>query len=249
MPAINPILDVYGVKVVSRYPKRKPSIKGELLLYSFSSGELLAFMDATWITTKRTAAVATLAVKTLAKRNYKNIAIAGFGQVGYSFVEMITSLEGVKDKVFKLLEYKNQASEMKKYLRELGVNNVEICHSNEDFIKNSDVIVSAVTVARELFGNDEWYEKGVLVVPIHTRGFQNCDLFFDKVFADDTAHVSDFANFSKFKQFDEFDKVIKNEIRGRSNDDERILSYNIGIALHDIFLAKKIYDNVISKSI
>ena len=29
------------------------------------------------------------------------------------------------------------------------------------------------------------------VIPVHTRGFQNCDLFFDKVFADDTDHVKD----------------------------------------------------------
>ena len=242
MPAINPVLDIYGVKVVTRYPERKPSIKGELLLYSFTTGELLSLMDATWITTKRTGAVAALAVETLAKKNYENIAITGFGQAGYSFVDMITSVEGVKDKLFKLLEYDNQANEMKKYLLELGVKNIEVCNTKEEFIRNSDVIVSAVTVANELFGKDEWYKKGVLVVPIHTRGFQNCDLFFDKVFADDTAHVADFGNFSKFKQFNEFDKVLKNEIKGRVNDDERILSYNIGIALHDVYLAKKIYD-------
>lgn len=28
-------------------------------------------------------------------------------------------------------------------------------------------------------------DTGVLIVPIHTPGFTNCDLFFDKVFADE----------------------------------------------------------------
>ena len=91
-------------------------------------------------------------------------------------------------------------------------------------------------------GKDEWFKEGVLVVPIHTRGFQNCDLFFDKVFADDTSHVDGFKYFKQFKKFSEFDKVLHKEVVGRENDKERILSYNIGIALHDIYIAKKIFN-------
>ena len=88
----------------------------------------------------------------------------------------------------------------------------------------------------------EWFDEGVLVVPIHTRGFQNCDLFFDKIFADDTAHVMNFKNFEKFKAFDEFANVLLNKVQGRENDKERILAYNIGLALHDVYFASKILD-------
>lgn len=242
MPAIMPTIDSAGVKIVSRYPERKPTIKGDLLLYRYSDGEELAMMDATWITAKRTGAVATLAVETFAKKDFSNIAIIGLGQAGESFLNMFFTKDLNKLKTIKLMSYKDHAEKIKIKLNSIGVNDVIICQNYESLIKDSDVVVSAVTVAENQLGKDEWFKEGVLVVPIHTRGFQNCDLFFDKVFADDTSHVDGFKYFKQFKQFNEFDKVLHKEVLGRENDKERILSYNIGIALHDIYISKKIYD-------
>ena len=248
MPAINPLLDTYGVKIVNRYKNRIPLMNAELLLYSFTSGKLLSLMDATWITTVRSAAVAALAVETFAVSNFKNIALVGFGQIGYSFVDMLLLNPEMYNKTFKLKAYKGQEFLMKDYLVKKGVKNVEIYNTNKNFIIDSDVIISSVTVANGLFGEDKWYKEGVLVVPIHTRGFQNCDLFFDRVFGDDTAHIANFKNFNKFKYFSEFDKVLLKEDKGRQSEKERIISYNIGLALHDIMLGKNIYDLIIEKN-
>ena len=90
--------------------------------------------------------------------------------------------------------------------------------------------------------DDSLFQEGVLVVPVHTRGFQNCDLFFDKVYGDDTGHVCDFKYFKQFRQFDEFSRVLLGDNPGRENDRERILSYNIGLGLHDVLFASKLYD-------
>ncbi len=242
MPAIMPTIDSAGVKIVSRYPERKPSIKGDLLLYRYSDGEALAMMDATWITAKRTGAVAALAVETFARKDFSTIAIIGLGQAGESFLDMFFTNNSNKFKTIKLMSYKDHAEKIKIKLNGMGVNDVIICQDYESLIKNSDVVVSALTVAENQLGKDEWFKEGVLVVPIHTRGFQNCDLFFDKVFADDTSHVDGFKYFKQFKKFSEFDKVLHKEVVGRENDKERILSYNIGIALHDIYIAKKIFN-------
>lgn len=242
MPAIIPSIDAAGVKVVSRYFKRNPSIKGELLLYSYKTGDLLTLMDAGWITVKRTGAVAALAVETFASTNFDTIAVIGLGQTGKSFLDMFLTNPNNLNKTIKLKKYKHQAENMREYLLEKGVKNIEIYDNNNELIKDSDVIVSAVTFAEEFIGEDSWFKEGCLVVPIHTRGFQNCDLFFDKVFADDTAHVEGFKHFRYFKEFNEIDKVLKGEVEGRVNNSERILSYNIGIALHDVYCAKKIYD-------
>ncbi len=242
MPAIMPNIDSAGVKIVSRYPKRTPSIQGELLLYRYSDGESLAMMDATLITSMRTGAVAALAVETFARKDAQSIAIIGLGQTGRSFIEMFLTNKRNLTKTFKLMKYKDHAEETKEFLIQKGVKDVVICNTHEQLIKGSDIIVSALTVCEGQLGKDEWFKEGVLVVPIHTRGFQNCDLFFDKVFADDRDHVKCFKYFDKFKSFNELDKVLHNEVRGRENDKERILSYNIGIALHDIYFARKIYD-------
>ena len=80
-----------------------------------------------------------------------------------------------------------------------------------------------------------------MVIPVHTLGFTNCDLFFDKVFADDYGHVKHFKYFDKFKSFAEVSDVVNGIKPGRENDEERILVYNIGIALHDIYYAGQIY--------
>lgn len=242
MPAIIPSINAAGVKVVTRYPERAPSIKGDLLLYDYNSGELLALMDATWITAKRTGAVAALAVDTFARKNFDSVAVIGLGQTGKCFLDMFFCNSKNLSKKIKLMKYKDHADVMKSYLLKKGVKNIVICNSYEELIRDTDVIVSALTLAESQMGEDKWFKEGSLVVPIHTRGFQNCDLFFDKVFADDKAHVEGFKFFNQFQSFSEIDLVLLGKAQGRLNDNERILSYNIGIAIHDVFFAKKIYD-------
>lgn len=70
MPAILPDEHVVGVKVVSRYAMRTPSLDSQLLLYDLETGKLKALMDANYITTMRTGAVAAYSIQLLAKRTF-----------------------------------------------------------------------------------------------------------------------------------------------------------------------------------
>ena len=80
-------------------------------------------------------------------------------------------------------------------------------------------------------------------MPIHTRGFKECDLAFDKIICDDEGHVAGFDYYPQFKnRLVEMPDVIANPSLGRTDDSQRILAYNIEIALHDIYFANKIYD-------
>lgn len=106
-------------------------------------------------------------------------------------------------------------------------------------------MVSCITDADGLLVEDvNLFKSGVLVVPVHTRGFQNCDLVFDKVFADDEGHVKGFKYFDRFRKFGELSDVLSGKIEGRSSNEERILSYNIGLGLHDVYFAYKIIENI-----
>ena len=99
----------------------------------------------------------------------------------------------------------------------------------------------------ELFCPDtSLFKQGVLVVPIHTRGFQNCDLAFNHVFADDRGHVCGFQYFSQFRQFNELSEVLLGKVPARMHDNERILAYNIGLGLHDVWFAHQIYERLYS---
>jgi ornithine cyclodeaminase/alanine dehydrogenase-like protein (mu-crystallin family) len=242
MPCIISPINRLGVKLVSRYPERTPALLSELLLYEASSGDPLAIMDAEWITAMRTGAVAALAIKTLQKSTAHNYAFMGLGNTARATLLCLQSLLENKKITVKVLSYKDHAENFRKRFETFDNIEFIIVDSKEDFINGSDVIVSCVTAADDLIGKDEWFEEGVLVVPVHTRGFQNCDLFFDKIFVDDTDHVRGFKNFSKFRHCDEFANVLRRLSVGRTNDKERILAYNIGIALHDIYFASKIYE-------
>lgn len=46
MPAIVPSLNAAGIKIVSRYPERSPSLRSQILLYDLRTGEPKALMDA-----------------------------------------------------------------------------------------------------------------------------------------------------------------------------------------------------------
>mgnify|MGYP000007915735 FL=1 len=245
MPSYIPMIHRFGVKLVTRYPERIPSLLSEIMLYDATDGTTLALMDGTWITAMRTGAVAALTIKTLQSSKAKTYAFMGLGNTARSTLLGLTTLLTGQDLYIKLLAYKGQEILFQERFKNNPHLHFNICPDTECLISDSDVVVSCITAADHIIAPDKCFKEGVLVVPVHTRGFQNCDLFFDKVFADDTGHVQDFKYFKQFKQFDEFSRVLLGENPGRENDQERILAYNIGISLHDIYFASQIYDTIV----
>ena len=67
---------------------------------------------------------------------------------------------------------------------------------------------------------------------------------FDHIFADDKGHVEGFKYFSQFKEFNELSEVLLGKVIGRDNDEQRIMAYNIGLGLHDVLFASKIYERL-----
>ncbi len=242
MPAIIPSINYGGVKLVTRYPKRNPSLDSEILLYNLLTGENVALMDGNWITTWRTGAVAAHSIKLLAKTGFSVIGFIGLGNTARATLKILLSIFPEKHFQIKLKKYKNQHESFAQLFSSYS-NITFLYYDNvKEVIKGSDVVISAATVFEKDICEDECFDEGVLLVPIHTRGFTNCDLFFDKVFADDEKHVKGFKNFDKFKSFSEISDVVLKKATGRESQRERILVYNIGIALHDIYFAGKIYE-------
>lgn len=244
MPCMLPVPNNYfGVKVVHRIKGATPALGSDLLLYNSETGELLAMLDADWITTMRTGAVAALAIQVFRSTSARTYGFLGLGNTGRA--TMLCLLESEPDVMHHvvLLRYKDQAESFIERFKRYSNVSFTICDDSKELVAQSDVIISCITEAQGLLcDEDNLYKKGVLVVPVHTRGFQNCDLFFDKVYADDTAHVCGFKYFNQFKKFAEIQDVISGKAEGRMSDEERILSYNIGLGLHDVVYASKIYE-------
>lgn len=240
MPSV--VGDSGGVKVVTRYPKRVPSLDSFLVLFDVNTGENLALMDANWITAMRTGAVAAHSIIHLAKSGFSTIGIVGLGNTARAALLVLASVLPDRQLHIKLLRYKDQAEDFMARFASFSNLRFTVVDAPEALAKGSDVIISAATYMPENLCPDDCYDEGVLVVPIHTLGFTNCDLFFDKVFADDYGHVKHFRYFDKFRSFAEVCDVVNGKAKGRESDKERILAYNIGLSIHDISYAAHIYE-------
>ena len=230
-----------GVKLVTRYPVRTPSLDSKILLFDFKEGKCQALLDGNWITAMRTGAVAAHSIKLLAKKDYSVLGLMGLGNTGRAALLVLACMEPKRRFTVKLLRYKGQEELFAERFAEYENLSFTYVDSVEELVRGTDVVISAVTYLSDDICADECFDEGVLVVPIHTRGFSNCDLFFDKVYADDYGHVHHFKYFERFKSFAETSDVVNAKAAGRENDRERILVYNIGVAMHDIYFASQIY--------
>ena len=246
MPCLLPqSYHTFGVKVVSRANGRHPSLKSDLMLFDTLSGEMKAVIAADWITSMRTGAVAALAIDTFRNSQASVYSFMGLGNTARATMQCLLTLSKGKEMTLRLLRYKDQAERFQEdFSGHPGVHFV-IVDSMEDLVEGTDVLLSCITDAPGILVEDtRLFKPGILVVPVHTRGFQNCDLFFDKVFADDTGHVKGFKYFSQFKNFAEIGDVLSGNNPGRETNAERILSYNIGLGLHDVYYSYQIYNMI-----
>lgn len=230
----------FGCKIVDRIRGAHPALKSELMVFDTLTGEMTAIINSDWITNMRTGAVATLAIQTLRNTKAKIYGFVGLGAVCRATLDCL--LPGIAGATVRLKRYKDHAEQvMNEYGPKFPEVKFEICDTMEELVTDADVVVSGITDADGLLVNDaSLFKPGVLVVPIHTRGFQNCDTVFDRIVADDEGHVRGFKYFSQFRSFTELSQVLNGSAPGRTSDLQRILAYNIGLGLHDIWYGYKI---------
>ena len=253
MPCVMPMYDIAGVKFISRNVddwKGFPVRNSHILLQSRKEWGLLAVVDGIWITNMRTGAVAAHSVIEYGKSNMKTLGIMGLGIAAWSFMYIFGSIYQESMEI-KILRYKDQAEKfIERFKEELPHFRFQIVESIDE-ICSSDIVISSISYARNNIASTEIFQKGCTVVPIHTAGFQNCDLCFDRIIVDDFGHVKTYRYFEDFK--DKAVEVADIEMGmalGRENDLQKIIVYCGGIAVHDLYFAYKIlqlserFDNV-----
>lgn len=250
MPCVIPDYDIAGIKFISRNVDDVngiPARNSHIFIQKRSELGLLAVEDGMWITNMRTAAIAVHSVIEYSSDDARTLGIMGLGLVAYAFM-MFLGKVSTRKYTIKLLRYKDQAEKfIERFKDKFSQFGFEIVDNYVD-ICSCDIVVSAVSFARKEFASDEVFKPGCLVVPIHTAGFQNCDLFFDKVIIDDAEHVKHFKYYEHFKdKACEVSQIENGERCGRDNNTQRILAYCGGIALHDLYCGYKIYQKALQK--
>ena len=244
MPCVLPKYNVAGVKFISRNIENSngiPARNSNIMLQSLTEHGLIAVLDGTYITTMRTGACAAYNVNKFSKENAATLAIYGLGLTARAFL-LFYANQLNRPITIKVMKYKDQAEKFIEEFKDNKFLNFKICTSLEEMF-NSDIIVSCVSFAHTELAPTDVYPNGCTIIPVHTSGFQNCDLVFDKVFVDDIEHVKKYRYYEQFKyRMSRITDVANNIVPGRENDQERILVYNGGIALTDIFWAIKIVE-------
>lgn len=246
MPCVLPKYNIAGVKFISRNVddvNGLPVRNSNIMLQSLSEHGLIAVLDGTYITTMRTGACAAYNAINFARKDSKTLALYGLGLTARSF--MLFYGDRISHPItIKIIKYKDQAE---KFIEEFADNKLlkfEICYTLEELFK-ADIIVSCVSFAHKELAPVELYPSGCTIIPVHTSGFQNCDLVFEKIFVDDIDHVKKYRYYDQFKdRMERITDYANQRVPGRETEEERILVYNGGIALTDMFWAMKIVEKI-----
>lgn len=246
MPCCMPDQDIAGVKFISRNVDNVnglPARNSNIMLQRISEHGLYAVLDGTYITTMRTGACAYYNAVKFSKTNPTTMAVYGLGLAARAFMKFWNELYK-KPITIKLMRYKNQAEEFIEKYKDNPLITFEIYNDlNECF--DADIVVSCVSFTREVFCDEKAYKPGCTIIPVQTRGFQNCDLAFKKVIVDDIEHVKSYKYYEQFKN-----KIIRitdienGKAIGRANDDERLIVYSGGLAIFDMYWALKVLEKV-----
>jgi ornithine cyclodeaminase/alanine dehydrogenase-like protein (mu-crystallin family) len=246
MPCLCNKTNMAMVKMIGRHTisdgEHRSTMMSDMLVYEANTGVLKALVDGEYITTLRTGAAAAHAAIMYGKKDFSTIALIGLGNIMTVCMSVLLNKLGNRHLTVRLYKHHNQEVKFaEKFTAYKNVNFV-FCDTYNDTICGSDIIISAVTKVTENFCDDICYSEGCTVIPIMTLGFQNCDLFFDKVFTDEIEQIKGFKYFNKFKYIANTTDVFDNIKVGRENDKERILVYYYGIAVHDLYFASKIIE-------
>lgn len=240
----------FGIKEVHRIEGAVPSLGSDMMLYNANTGELIALVDCDWITTMRTGAVAAVSAKALRKEDAKSYGFVGLGNTARA--TLLCALEAEPERHFhvKLLRYKDQAEQFIERFASFDNVCFETVDDINEMARSVDVFFSCITSANGLLVEDERnFRPGVTVIPVHMRGLQNCDTTFDRVFGDDTNHVKGFKYFTQYKDYNEIGEVLSGHDPGRRWQEQRIIDYNYGLALHDVVYASLIYERIANMDI
>ncbi|HGM9947799.1 hypothetical protein [Providencia rettgeri] len=253
MPSILLKKEIAGIKIVNRYPNRSPVLDSQIYLYNMEKGNLECIMDGNFITAMRTGAIATHSIFSFAKNNFNSLSFIGLGIQARATLKIFANIYDKRDLIIKIKKYKNQHIEFIEFAKRILPENVQFitCETYDDCIQDTDIIISSVTYFENDICDDDKFSDGCLVIPIHTRGFTNCDLFFDKVYIDDLGHVSGFKYFDQFKNkaIETASYMKSPQSLGRQNQEEKIICYNIGLSIHDLFMAGNIHELAIANNI
>lgn len=250
---------ISGVKWVSVFPtnykKNVKNVSGVTLLSEIETGKPVSIMSSTWLTKYRTAGVAALAARYLAKDTSEVMGFIGAGEEARMHFEVFkTMYPSIKECRVSSRTDKTSLD----FIDELSVKYEDVnfinCSNNyEEAIRGSDIIVTAISGQEPVLKAD-WIDKANFYV--HVGGYEdeyNVALRASKIVCDEWEAVKHRGSQTISKMYEEGiikDKDIYSDLadiilgkkEGRSKEDGLVYFNSVGMSYVDVLLSKFVYD-------
>lgn len=249
-----------GIKFIPSRPENPskhnlPRSNGIIIIVDPETLMPACIMDGTLVSAMRTGAASGVAAKYLANKDSQVMGMIGASVQG---ITQTLAVEASMDNLKLCKVYDINPKAIQRYLsrmKELGTSlEFKVAESHEEAIRNSDVLCTA-TIAREPYVNAEWYKEGILHCEVSfwdtpTQALKDMDF----IVVDDWHQVKHHGVDVSWRAVR--DKVIAEEkIRGnlgdiitgkkqgRAHKKEKILFNPIGMGIHDLSEAFRVYKN------
>ena len=256
MVSASPDLGYAGCKWQSGDPDNPgiglPYIQGLYILTEDATGQMRAIMDAEWITGQRTAAASGLVIRHLAKDSDRTLGILGCGLQGRKHLEAVHAARPQFD---RCVCYDLFAERQDLFIAEMtgkfGFDSIVGMTGPEEVARACDVLVTGGPIRndREPVIRSGWIGAGMLVVTIDYDSYVTDEAIrsMDLVLTDDYGQIEDARrNEGKFPGVTRVDSEVAELVAhgkgARTSDEQRILVFNLGIALEDLATAIEILD-------
>jgi ornithine cyclodeaminase/alanine dehydrogenase-like protein (mu-crystallin family) len=226
-----------------------PYLTGLLMLNDIETGLIVAVMDSTWITSKRTAAASAVAVRHLANPGTEVLGIIGCGLQGRIHVEAILA---VCPELQTVRAYDIVPEVLSKYALEIHQTyglDVVACSNAREVAAGAQVVVTGGIIEpdTERVMEPGWLERGALGIAIDydcywkPSAMQTVDGFF----TDDVGQMEHLKEYGYFVEAPaataELGAVAAGLNNGRGSSDEILLTMNMGVAVEDVVMARRVY--------
>lgn len=244
----------FGLKAICIFPgnpaRGKDSHQGAVLLFSADTGELLAMMNASAITSIRTAAVSAVATDSLARKDACDLAIIGSGVQARSHLAAMSQVRAIK----RCRIASRQIEHARKFVEEMRRDfsfPLEPVESVEEALTGADLIVT-VTSAVEPVVRREWITPGAHLNVVgastpHAREIDSATMAASSLFVDRRESTINEAGDYLFALRDgaigpdhiraELGEVLTGDKPARTSSEEITLFKSLGLAIEDLAAA------------
>jgi ornithine cyclodeaminase/alanine dehydrogenase len=261
MPAYIPKLGAIGLKWVGCFPDNfqldLEQTTGVIVMNDPQTGLPLAVMDCSWVTAMRTAAVTAIGAKYLARRDSKVLGIVGAGVQGRT---NLIALQEVLPDLNEVRVFDKRPEVIERYIAEMSPQfrgQIAAAKNVEEAVRKSDVVVTATMFYLDRpFVKTDWFTPGMFAAPLEADyAWEPAAVkLADKFVTDDWEQTRYFAQHGCFpegmpKLHAQLGEIVCGKKPGRERADERIMAMNLGMAIEDVTVGKRLYELALERGI